>query len=82
MALSNLNAASSLGALMQLNTRLQRTAQQVLTASAQTEEDPQGQQGPEYSRVELKRLPVEQAANLQVIRTQDNMVGTLLNIIA
>lgn len=82
MALSNLNAASSLGALMQLNTRLQRTAQQVLTASAQTEEDPRGQQGPESSLVELKRLPVEQAANLQVIRTQDNMVGTLLNIIA
>lgn len=82
MALSNLHAASSFNTFVQLNARVERAAHQVLTASAQTDEDPQGQQGTESALLELKRLPVEQAATLQVVRAQDNLVGTLLNIVA
>lgn len=69
-------------ALQAIHERTQQLAHSVLTEAQGSSDDTRSKQDSSESLAELKQLKVAHSANVEAIRAQDAMVGSLLDIVA
>lgn len=69
-------------ALRNLQERTQQLASSVLTEAQGSSDDLRSKQDPANALVELKQVRMAHQANGEAIKTQDVMVGSLLDIVA
>jgi len=69
-------------ALQNLQERTQQIANSVLTEAQGSSDDLRSKQDPANGLAELKQVRVAHQSNVEAIKVQDAMVGSLLDIVA